>query len=76
MSATLTSLAAPAKRGFADLPCIKCGVVDGVHLVLLDCETFTCTECNEEFTVEDVRAQLAKWAAVVEWIALAPAIGE
>jgi uncharacterized protein (DUF983 family) len=65
----------PVSRGFV-LPCPKCGNAEScISLHLDDCETFTCRECDEEFTADDVRDLIAKWGKVLAWIDAATTIG-
>lgn len=70
----LTPPAQPAqKRGFGLLPCPMCE--DGgatMRLGLDDVNTFHCTECENEFTVNDVRSFIRAWEPVLEWIKTAP----
>lgn len=51
------------------LPCPRCGEPDANLLLhLVDGESFTCQECDEEFTAADVRGLLARWAPVLAWL--------
>ena len=61
------------ERGL-QLPCPCCGEANAnVSLHLDDCETFTCRECDAEFTTEDVKQFIARWQPVLAWIDQAPA---
>jgi hypothetical protein len=68
--------AAPAARGFPELPCPLCGQADsGVQVELTDLtgETaFHCPACEADFGPDDVRQMISKWTAVLRWIDLAP----
>lgn len=59
------------RRGFA-VRCLHCGGSEGVRLDLADLDTFSCSECNEEFDVADVRSAIEEWKSVLNWIDLAP----
>jgi hypothetical protein len=60
-------------RGFKEVVCIACGNADAtVSVMLHDLNQFHCSECDAEFSVEDVRAHLAAWTRVLDWISLAP----
>lgn len=66
-------------RGFAPLPCLRCGVAGGVSLYLdyLDAENaFACSECGERFGAADVRAAMSQWAKVLAWISAASVLTE
>jgi hypothetical protein len=66
---------APSRRGFPDVRCIRCGDPDrAVSVDLHDVCTFRCSQCEEEFTAEDVRLQLRGWGEVLAWVASAPAL--
>jgi hypothetical protein len=68
---------APARRGFPDVHCLRCGNADAaVSLDLHDVCTFRCAECEEEWTAADVRAQLNGWEAVLRWVESAPPLKE
>jgi hypothetical protein len=60
-------------RGFPELACIKCGESGSMTLGLTDLDEFHCGQCDNDFTREDVLAQLNQWQAVLAWIDLAPA---
>jgi hypothetical protein len=54
------------------LPCPCCGEPSAniaVNLWLLgDDGAFTCTECEGEFSVADVRGFIAKWTRLIGWL--------
>lgn len=61
-------MATATERGF-NVTCIRCGNADAtVTLNLDDCDTFRCTECEEEWSVEDVREHVIFWARVIKWV--------
>lgn len=66
-----TETAAPA-RGFGQLPCPLCGADATVRLDLDDLATFNCCECSEDFTADDLRAIIAQWQRVLNWLDTAP----
>ncbi len=66
-------MAEQVKSGIGTLPCPYCGEQGAsIDLHLTDL-TFTCGDCEVDFTVQEVRSILAQWAAVLAWIDLAPA---
>ena len=70
---TPTLACTPATRGFPGLRCPFCGQEDNITLNLADVKTFTCGECDEEFTGDDVLEILERWQKVLAWVDLAPA---
>ena len=64
------------QRGFGHLPCPKCGEVTTIKMDLDDCFTMTCSECEGEFTTDDVREFIAAWVPLLKWIETAPPIGK
>ena len=63
-----------AQRGFGHLPCPLCGEQECVmRLDLDDLEHLTCGSCEESFTLDDVRAWVARWSRVLDWVDAAPA---
>ena len=58
------------------LPCPKCNEQNAnVSLHLDDAETFTCHECEDEFSIDDVREYLAtaqRWGRVLDWVQTMP----
>lgn len=55
------------------LPCIVCGAANArVLLHLDDADTFTCGECDGEFTADDVRHVMVRWSGVLAWIEIMP----
>jgi hypothetical protein len=68
---------APVKRGFPTLPCLWCGEEGTVRVDLADLtgdDAFTCSACDAEFGVADVRARLDAWLPVLAWVEAAPAV--
>lgn len=56
-------------KGFTDLSCPLCRSTDSIiSLRLDDCETLACSECEEEFTVTDIREKLSGWNRFLVWI--------
>lgn len=62
----------PVDRGFAGVPCIRCG--ESTVWVELSTLCFRCGSCEQEFTRTEVDAALAAWARVLAWCDLAPAV--
>jgi hypothetical protein len=70
--ATANGTATKAK-GFGPLPCPKCGQDSQIKVYLEDLNTFSCPECEDEFTADDVRQFVAKWQRVLSFLDSAPA---
>ena len=71
--------ATPAQRGFADLPCVYCGESGCLTIDLCDLtgdEALTCTQCETNYSLADVRAKIAAWLPVIAWIDQAPRLPE
>lgn len=50
------------------LPCPYCGEQEaGIRLHLFD-RHFSCESCDAEFTPVDVRALVAKWLPILNWV--------
>lgn len=47
------------------LPCIRCSEEDCLAVQVCDMESFTCSSCGEEFTLDDVRAALNPWTEYI-----------
>jgi hypothetical protein len=62
-------------RGFA-VKCIHCAEESTVRLDVHDVHTFHCGSCDNEFTADDVRAEMARWTKLLAWLDSAPAIDE
>jgi hypothetical protein len=63
---------APPSRGLT-LPCPKCGEEDAaVSLHLDDGETLHCRDCDNEFTLDDIRNFITRWQAVLAWVDAMP----
>jgi hypothetical protein len=55
------------------LPCPMCGNQEAViHLNLADADGCKCQECDEEFTIDDVRGLIEKWTKVIKWVEMMP----
>jgi transcription elongation factor Elf1 len=75
----LTAAAPGLPRGFANLPCLKCGEAYSITLridALDEADALRCAECEAEYGLDDVRAALGAWSAVLAWCELAPALPE
>jgi hypothetical protein len=59
------------RRGFAGLACLECGEKDTVQVALQDMH-FVCGSCGESFQASAVRAMLASWTRVLDWVETAP----
>ena len=58
------------------LPCPCCGQAEAnIALELHDMQSFTCRECDAEFTRADIEALIARWQPVLAWIDTAPKAG-
>lgn len=55
------------------VPCLKCGET-GVVLVSVDDGSLVCSQCDEEYTVQDVEQHLAQWGRVLPWLRAHPAL--
>lgn len=60
-----------ATTGFA-VRCIRCGAESCIRIALDDVQSFSCTECSEDFTADDVRTEIEEWTRVLAWIAQVP----
>jgi len=59
-------------RGF-QLRCLNCGTSDGTRYLYLDrLDMIGCSECQEDFSVEDLRAAVADATRLLAWIDAAP----
>ena len=55
------------------LPCPRCVTHEAPLMLHLDnVGTFTCRECEEEFTVEDIQAIIDRWQPTLTWLAGIP----
>lgn len=57
------------------VPCPKCGEESGIRLHLAD-GGFTCSECDGEWTCEDVEALIRRWTRVIAWVRSMPTQAE
>jgi hypothetical protein len=64
-------MATKTKTGFA-VRCIHCADQDTVRVDVHDLNNFTCSSCDAEFTADDVRTELARWAKLLAWLDTAP----
>jgi uncharacterized protein (DUF983 family) len=48
--------------------CPRCGEDVGIRVGLDDGETLTCTSCDAEYTVQDVRDLIACWGPLLVWL--------
>lgn len=63
-------------RGFS-IRCVCCGTADGYRqLFLEDLNTIRCTECEEEFSVDDLREQVSQSTRLLKWIDSVPPLPE
>lgn len=58
--------------GFGSLPCPKCLEDATISLNLADMDTCKCDSCEEEFTLDNIRDIMKKWAPVLKWLDAAP----
>jgi hypothetical protein len=65
------AMATKTAKGFA-VRCIHCGQEECVRLDVHNLDTFTCSSCDAEFTTDDVRDELARWAKLLAWLDTAP----
>jgi peptide subunit release factor 1 (eRF1) len=65
-------MAKATQVGFVGLKCVRCGERDGVSLSLHDLDTLHCNQCDEEYTLSEVRDTLDQWAVVLAWGGAAP----
>jgi uncharacterized protein (DUF983 family) len=63
-----------AAQGF-HCPCPRCGE-EGVRVGLWDVNDLHCSECDGDFTLEDVRALVEGWGPVIRWLDTAPVMEE
>jgi transcription initiation factor IIE alpha subunit len=55
------------------LPCPKCGEPEAtITLHLSEGNLFTCTECEAEFSADDLHAIIRKWQKVLTWVEAMP----
>ena len=67
---------APVRRGFPGLRCPLCGEEGTISLDLDTLDLFHCGSNDCEISLDDIKAMLASWNAVLDWVALAPLIAE
>ncbi len=61
-------------RGFGSLPCPLCGADASCTVSLDDLQTFTCCECEETFSREQVEDFISRWSKVLLWLDSAPVV--
>ena len=55
------------------LPCPCCDQAEAsIALELSDMQSFTCRDCDAEFTRDDVTKLIAKWSRLFTWLDTAP----
>ncbi len=60
-------MATKTAKGFA-VRCLHCGEEETVRLHVHDLNTFTCSSCDAEFTADDVRDEMGRWAKLLAWL--------
>ena len=53
------------------LSCLKCGSADTLSLRFVD-DTFCCSDCEEDTTIEEIEAVMSNWKKVLIWVQQAP----
>lgn len=48
--------------------CPRCGEDTAITIDLTDGDTCHCPECDSEFTADGVRALIAAWGPLLDWI--------
>lgn len=66
---------ARAQHGMKGLPCIKCGEIDVVRVNVYD-GSFSCSQCDEEWTVDDAKDFLSQWLKIIRWVEMMPKGGD
>lgn len=56
---------------FEGLPCLACSEEDSVSLRFID-DTFVCSSCDDEKTIDEVDHVLNSWGIVLSWVKTAP----
>ena len=59
-------------RGFAGLPCPKCGEPDRAVVDLEDVSQVHCLSCDAEYPTDDVRDLIAAWTPALAWLDTCP----
>lgn len=55
------------------LPCPRCGELNASPILhLSDGSTFSCQECEGEFTADALRDIIRRWAKVLAWVDAMP----
>lgn len=73
MSTEATRATVPSTVKGMLLPCPRCETVDArIQLDLDDMNSLFCRECEEVFTVANMRFLHVRWACALEWIDRAP----
>ena len=61
---------AKSQGGIKGVACIRCGAIDSVKVDVATLD-FSCSECSEDFTANDVHDFLSKWKNVLTWCDMA-----
>jgi hypothetical protein len=62
-------------RGFA-VPCLCCNEDNSVYMRLSDLSTLRCPQCDSDYNLAYIEAQVTRWQAVVAWLKTAPQYAE
>lgn len=57
--------------GYADLTCLKCGEKDTVRVHIVD-GSFSCSQCDEEWTLDEAKSFLREWGRIIQWVEKMP----
>jgi hypothetical protein len=75
--ATASEQATNKRHGFPGLRCPFCGAEDAtIRVDLADTAQFVCSDNECEFTADDVREVMDRWAAVLAWVEAAPVVSD
>jgi Zn ribbon nucleic-acid-binding protein len=64
-----------ATRGFATR-CPACGEADTLTINVADVHLLTCGECGAETTADELRAIIAGYERLLEWLDTAPVVAD
>jgi transcription elongation factor Elf1 len=63
------------KQGWGTLPCPHCGEQQATILLdLTNLEDLHCQDCDQDYTLEDVRSFIEQWGKVLRWVSIANAV--